>query len=356
MRTLDRYVAAEFIRLFVLFALAAPLLFVLGDWTDRLDTYTERAIPGMRVALSYVYQLPQFILFSLPIASLIATVFTVNNMARHAEMTAAKAGGVSFFRILAVLPVIGILLTGGGLVLSEVVPIALRRAAELTEEPGRGQGSRTTFVYRSADGPIYSVRQLDVAQGRIFGITMDHEGDKQSIPSLRADAREAIYDSTGGWTLMRGHLRVISSDGRHETFAFDSLKPRRFHEKPDQLLIQPREPDEMRYAELAAFIENLRRSGGSPLGLEVQLWGKIAIPVATIVIILFGAPLANAQARGGPAFGIGVSLGITIVYLLLFRLGEAAGEAGTVPPLVAAWFPNALFFLAGLVLLSRTRT
>src|SRR5687768_17158205 len=111
MRILDRYVAREFLRLFLLFAIAAPILFVLGDLTDNLDRYMDRGLSMRAVAISYVYQLPLFILYSFPIASLIATIFTVNNMTRHSELSAAKAGGVSFFRLLAPLPVLGVILT-----------------------------------------------------------------------------------------------------------------------------------------------------------------------------------------------------------------------------------------------------
>src|SRR5690606_33790443 len=97
-RILDRYVSREFLRLFLLFALAAPVLFVLGDLMDNLDRFMERGLTARQVGLNYLYQLPLFILYSFPIASLIAAVFTVNTMTGHSEVVAAKAGGVSFFR------------------------------------------------------------------------------------------------------------------------------------------------------------------------------------------------------------------------------------------------------------------
>src|SRR6185503_9884933 len=98
------------IRLFLLFAVAAPMLFILGDLTDHLDRYMDRGLSMKTVALSYVYQFPQFVLYSFPIASLIAVIFTVNGMTRHSELAAAKAGGVSFWRLLLPLPVLGIIL------------------------------------------------------------------------------------------------------------------------------------------------------------------------------------------------------------------------------------------------------
>lgn len=356
MRILDRYVTREFVRLFALFSLAAPLLFVLGDWTDNLDTYSERQIPIEQVALGYLFKLPQFVLFSLPVAALIATVFTVSTMTRHSEMAAAKAGGISFWRATLMLPVLGVILTMFGLVLSEVVPLTVRRSAELFGERTGYLGSRTDFVYRAEDGSVYGVRRLDLDGGRIYGLTVQKEGDGVHTPTLNLYATEAAWDSTTGWTLTDGHMRVLFDSIPERHFKFTQLRPLRLTERPEELLSEPKEPEEMRYAEIGRFIRALQRSGGQPFGLMFSQAEKIAIPVATLIIVLFGAPLANVSARSGPAYGIGISLGVTIVYLLLFRLGEALGEAGTVDPVLAAWAPNALFFVGALVLMARVRT
>jgi lipopolysaccharide export system permease protein len=355
MRRLDRYVAGEFIKLFVLFSLAAPLLFVLADWTDNIDTYTERALDPIQVALGYVYMMPQFILFSIPIAGLIATVFTVSNMTRHSELAAAKAGGVSFYRATIMLPVLGVVLTVGGLLLSEVVPVSLRRANEFHGEQQR-QLTRNDFVYLSEDGYVFSIRQLDPENGRIAGLTVEREGDRVSVPDLHMVVEEAAWDSAGGWTLRDGYLRLFPPGGAERLFRFTEVRLPLFSEEPEQLLTMPKEPDEMRYEELGRFIHNLERSGSEPYDLRVQQALKLAIPAATLIIVLFGAPLANAQPRGGAAYGIGISLGITILYLMLIRVFEAIGSTGSLSPIVAAWTPNAIFAVAAIILMARVRT
>lgn len=355
-RIIDRYVTREFMRLFLLFALAAPALFILGDWTDNLDRFTSRQIPPLMVALSYVYQFPLFVLWSFPIAALIATVFAVSNMTRHAEMTAAKAGGISFWRAIAMLPLLGAVLTAGALGLSELVPIALEKRAEVLGEKNRAPGMRSNFVYRTESGDVFSVRQLDAERGRMINLMMEREGDGAEIPGLHVSAQDAVYDSAQGWSLNNGYYRIFPAEGPERMFAFQQLMIPRLKESPEHLLAEPKEPDEMRYAELARFIEIIERSGGKPLELRVELAQKIAIPAATFIIVLFGAPLANTSARGGPAYGIGISLGITILYLMLFRVSGAFGATGLVPPPVAAWIPNGLFLVAALVLMARVRT
>jgi lipopolysaccharide export system permease protein len=358
LRTLDRYVAREFLRLFALFALAAPILFVLGHWTDNLDSFSEKGLPLGGVALGYLFMLPQFILWSFPIASLIATVFTVSSMTRHSEMAAAKAGGISFHRVTLVLPLLGALLTLTGLVLTELVPLGIRRSAELHGEKSGFSAARTDFVYRGEDGSVYGVRRIDVASGRIYGITMENEGDGATRPSTHTYAREAAWDSlTGSWTIIDGQFRIFAPGAPERLLKFEKLIPTHLRETPEELLVDPKEPEEMRYAEMDRFIRALERSGGKPYQLMFSRAEKIAIPVATLIVILFGAPLlAGTSARSGPAYGIGVSLGITIVYLMMFRLANAFGAAGTIPPGFAAWIPNGFFTAGALVLMGRVRT
>ncbi|MGD8278334.1 MAG: LptF/LptG family permease [Gemmatimonadota bacterium] len=358
MRTLDRYIAREFMRLFLLFSLAAPILFVLGHWTDNLDTYSEKAIPLGAVALGYVYMLPQFILWSFPIASLIATVFTVGAMTRHSEMAAAKAGGISFYRATLILPTMGLILAVAGAGLTEVVPLGIRRAAELHGEKRGFRNVRNDFVYRGEDGNVYGIRRIDVASGRISSLTMENEGDGETTPTLHTFAREAVWDSTTRrWTLHDGRFRVFAPDQPERLFNFDQMIPTKLRETPEELLAEPKDPEEMRYAEINRFIQSRERSGGEPFKLMFSRSEKFAIPAATLIVILFGAPLlSGATARSGPAYGIGVSLGITIVYLMMFRLAQAVGATGAIQPDLAAWIPNMIFAAGAIVLNFRVKT
>lgn len=355
-RTLDRYVVGEFARLFFLATTAAPFLFILGDVMDNLDKHMARGVGVPKVALSYVYQLPLFLLYSLPIAALIAAVFTVGNMTRHSEVSAAKAGGISFFRLFSALPVLGVLLTILGLGLSELLPVTNRLREETLGLRARARQSRSNFVYRSADGRAFAIRDLQVGAALIHGISMEREGNEPEIPSENATAAWARYTAGQGWTLGEGQLRIFLGPETERTYDFESMRLPGFDETPEQLLAIQRDPENMGYAELGRFIQISQRSGGRPLKLIVARAQKIAIPVATLVIILFAMPLATSSGRGGSAYGMGISLAITIFYLMLFKVAGAMGASGAIPGVTAAWLPNGLFAIASLVLLSRVRT
>lgn len=356
MRILDRLVAGTFLRIFCLFVLGAPLLFVLGDVTEQLDNYLDRGLGFADVARSYVFELPQFVLWSFPVAGLIAAVFTVHSMTANREVVAAKAGGISFHRLVAPLFVLGFLLTGAALWLTHLVPDANRIAAEIRKERDVRQAWRSNFVFQTEDGRALSIRRLTVFDDRIHGVVIEEGDPLKAQPVTHVVAQMGEYQEEKGWVFHDGYLRRIQPDGRELTWKFDRMVSRGLDANPRDLLEEVRDDDLMTYGEMGRLAEIIRRSGGDPQKLLVDREQKLAIPVATLVIILFGAPLATTSKRGGSAFGIGVSLGTTILYMILFKVFAAIGESGAMDPLAAAWTPNALFLAGGLVLLTRVRT
>lgn len=354
-RLMDRYVTRQFMTTFLALVLGLPLLFVITDLTDHLDRYLDTGLGFNAVALSYVYQLPLFIYYSFPIAALVATVFTIGNMTRHQEIAAAKAGGISFYRLIA--PIIGlaVLLSAAAVGLSELVPVTTRLRAELLQQRPTYAGMRTNFVYQTDDGHTLSARRLDAERNFMQQVVFESRAEADR-PGLHGTASSATWSPDSGWTLAQGFVRVLADDSTERAFGFDELRLLSLSETPEEIMAAPKDVEEMRYAEVNRVIRTVQRSGGDVRPLQVEREQKIALPLAVLVIVLFGAPLATSSKRGGTAYGIGISLGITIVYLLLFRVGKAVGSSGAMDPVVAAWMPNALFLVAALIMLSRVRT
>lgn len=356
MKLLDRYVVRQFLTTFFLLVLGLPLLFIIADITDNIDNYLGRGVPLGKLAYSYVFQFPQFMVYAFPIAALVATVFTVGGMTRHQEITAAKAGGVSFWRIFVPVGLLSVVLAAGAFGLSELVPVALQKRAELIgDAPQRSGGPRINFVFQTEREGVLSARRLDASTGELIELALERNavGD---VPGVHLMARRAVWRDSAGWRLEDGWRRELHADGTEKAVKFDSLSLPGLVENPEDLLAEPRDPEMMRYAEVGRFIGAIERSGGDAAGLRVERAQKLAVPAAVIVIVLFGAPLVTSAGRGGTAYGVGVSLGITIVYMLMFRVGKAIGGSGAVDPLLAAWAPNAVFLVAGLVLMARVRT
>ena len=99
---LDRYVLKQWIATFVLSAIGVPTVAVLIDLSERFSKLSvQRHIPLGTILLGQLYLFPSKISILVPAAVLFATVFTLNGMGRHSELTAVQGGGVSFYRLIA---------------------------------------------------------------------------------------------------------------------------------------------------------------------------------------------------------------------------------------------------------------
>jgi lipopolysaccharide export system permease protein len=353
---LDRYVFSEFMRILVVTALGFPLLLVVIDITDNLEKFLARNIPRADIAMSYVYWIPESMFMVLPAAVLFATVFTIGALTRHSEITAAKASGISFYRLGMPILFGAVLAAGADLALGDVVPVTNARRMDLLEEDKfRGSTTRYNFAFAGEFGRVYKVGALNTAAGTLDQVQMERRGTGSDYPTMLVTATKARWDGSG-WTFETGEMKLVADSNPDVAFNFARMRDSRFKERPADMLTRPRSPQEMRYGELSRFIRARERSGGDANLQRVERALKIAIPVTCIIIMLFGAPLATSTQRGGAAYGIGVSLAVTVVFLMLVQLTKAIGGKGLLPPDLAAWVPSVLFATLGIVLLVRVRT
>jgi lipopolysaccharide export system permease protein len=356
-RPLDKYVFSEWVKIFCSTALGLPLLLIIIDLTEKLHVYLDRNIPLSDLALSYVYWMPQSMFMALPASVLFATVFSIGAFTRHSEVTAANASGISFYRFIMPIMLGASLATLLDLGIAEIVPITDSRRQELLQEEKAQSGTqRSNFAFAAEYGRVYKAQALDVTLGTMDHVQIERKGLGPDYPTVLISSKGARWnDAKQQWALDAGDMHIIKDSTPSLDVSFDRLSDRRMSERPIELMAKPRSPQEMRFGELTRFIRSLERSGGDANVLRVERMLKIAIPVTCLVIAMFGAPLATSSQRGGTAFGIGVSLATTITFLMLIQLTKAVGGKALITPELAAWLPNILFFVVGLVLLARVR-
>jgi lipopolysaccharide export system permease protein len=357
-RALDRYVFTEFWKIFVTTALGFPILVNIIDLTDNLDKYLGQNLSAGRIALSYLYWLPDSMFMVLPAAVLFATVFAIGALTRHSEITAAKASGISFYRFIAPIFVGAVMATVLGLVLGELAPFTNKKRMDILQ--GNIGNSITTdrynFAYAADRGRVYKVGALHQVQSSIEGMVIERKGNGPDYPSYIITSNTAQYRPGKGWLLKKGALHLLTDSMQNLTVSFDSMADRHFNEAPKQLTLAQKAPTDMGFRELGRFITSMERSGAEVNELRVERMLKIAIPVTCVVILLFGAPLATSTQRGGAAYGVGLSLATTVIFLMLIQLTKGIGGKGMIPADLAAWLPSIIFGVVGVILFARVRT
>jgi lipopolysaccharide export LptBFGC system permease protein LptF len=89
--------------------------------------------------------------------------------------------------------------------------------------------------------------------------------------------------------------------------------------------------------------------------LMTQLQCRLAEPLTCLTVVLIALPFGARSGRHNVFAGVASSRFICFGYFIMQRIAMGLGVGGTLPPLLAAWLPNLVFGLTGLVLIWRAR-
>lgn len=357
MGVLDRYVLRQWLGTFVLSALGLPAVAILIDLSERFSKLVLKGVTIPNIFIGQLYYFPNKTAEMLPAAVLFATVFTLNALGRNSELTAVKAGGVSFYRLIAPLLLLATLAVPLDYGLQELSSYTTLQEKSYHKERNDGETLlRTYFGYASPTGWNWAVKTLNLKARTVIEPTME-----QAKPG--PSGRWVVSADSGQWTgkpatwvFYRGASHFISDSGLPTTFEFQRMQARAFTDPPSAMMDEGLKADEMTYSELKAYLAKLQRSGNDPGMLAVDLPLKFAIPVACLVVALFGAPLSITNPRAGAALGLAIALSTTLVYLTGIQIMKAVGGKAIIAAGLAAWSMNIVFFALAVVLLWRVKS
>ena len=352
MRILDRYISSSFLKVLLFSLLAFWLISVLVNIIDNIDTFIDMKTSLFSIFKYYLFSTPYTLILTLPVAMLLASLFSLGLLSRSNQLSAMKTAGISLHRILSPLFMGSLFVSLFALSFSEfVVPQANQRMeyvkrVEIRRKPERRAGVTKNLYFQGQGGRVFIFRRYDAQRKRADEVSIQtYRGD--SLIS-RVDASQMYWEDEV-WVLRDGYRRRFT-EGREEVESFEALRLS-LQERPSDFSRRQKDPQEMDFFGLREYIRKARRGGVEITRELVDLNLKLSFPVANFIIVLFGAPIASIKRRSGMAVNVATSLGITFVYYGLLRVGQAMGYNGSIPPFLAAWLANLLFGGAGLYLL-----
>ncbi len=353
---IDRYVLREFIRYYSLAMIGFVAFVILFDAMEKIDTFLDYDASVGQILRYYLYSLPYKAILVGPVAPLLATFLCLGSMTRFQEITVLKSAGMSLYRLLLPLYVLGFLLSAATFGLGEgFMPEANRRASEIMEHEIKGRsllslGSRNNVTYLGRNNRLFVIRRYDIPRKAMVDPTVqEFDGDRMT---RRIDARSGIWRN-GRWVMVDGMERTFDAAGLERAVPFDTLRTD-FPELPADFAKEETRPEQMSFTQLRRYAERVRQSGSTVERYQTEIQLRFAFPLVSLVVILIGSSLAVQIRRGGIALGFGISLGIAFAYWSLIRAGQVLGNNGTLPPLLAAWLGNLVFIGLGVFLLVRT--
>src|SRR5437867_9453059 len=100
MRLLDRYLLRELLTPFCYCLMGILIFWISFDLYSELNEFQRNHLNAVDVLQFYLVQLPEMLVFPLlPVVLLLALLYALTNHARHHELTAMRAAGISLWRL-----------------------------------------------------------------------------------------------------------------------------------------------------------------------------------------------------------------------------------------------------------------
>jgi lipopolysaccharide export system permease protein len=295
-----------------------------------------------------------------PAAMLLAASLTASGLRKTREYDAMRALGLGPWRVAAPLLAVAAAVAVGLVLFDEHVAAgAAARADEIKASRGQTAESWSRWQerkhwFRGRDGRrIYDLRGS--GEGGVFERVTILELSPAFRLERRIDAGRMAPGPGGDWLLTDVEERTFDAGGAIE-LRRHAGKAYRFDEDPEAFDVRPGWPAQMRRSVLAGQVALRRRLGLPSAEFELELWRKIAYPLAAIPASLLALALALRRDRKGfVTASLVESVGVSLGFYALQGLSWSLARSGNVNPVVAAWIPDLALLALGLWALRRWR-
>lgn len=347
-RLLNFYIIREIGSLFMLGISIFTLILLMGRLIKLTDLVISRGVPLSQVARMIGYLLPSFLVFTIPMAFLLAVLLAFGRLSSDNEITVMKACGISLVQLMPpvlVCALVAVLLTlaAGAFGVPWGNSAFKRLSFELLQQ-NIAVTIREKVFWDDIPGIVLYTEHYDDQSHTLQGVII-HDGRDSERPLTIFAADGFISGGSGKHdvrlTLNKGSIHSAGKGDDYRLVNFGEYIMT--IETPGGSSASRNELD-MGIAELWRQSQNGAVQLQTRLKASAELHSRLALPFASLVFAVLAVPLGMQNRRSGKSAGFSVSIAILLVYYILLSLLRTLAEKGALPPGLAIWSPN-LFFL-----------
>lgn len=376
MRLLDRYLLRELLMPFSLCLSGFVILYTMVDWAFNRDDFQEHSLRAGDIFEYYAVKMPGFLVLLLPIALLLALLYTLSHHARYNEITAIRAAGVNIWRLALPYFAVGLTATAAVFLMSEFLTSQSDERGEQimhrheTQKNVLNKNLIQNFGFTNArDNRKWRAGTYNVTTGEMTDITIIWTAKDQSERWLYAERGRA---TNPGWIFsnVREYYKAPGTNSQLvPTILTNTLVMREFNETREALQSEVKVSERLKRLQrgkisraeipISEIVEYLRfhpnMVPGDRSWLYTVLHGRLASPWKCIVVVLIALPFGAASGRRNVFVGVASSIFICLAFHFTSEFSLALGSGGYIQPWIGGWLPNIVFGLAGLWMTARVR-
>ena len=360
MKILDRYILKELLLPFGLSVAALLFLLLTQQMLRMVELLIDKGVDLVTVLRLFIYLLPSFLVLTLPIAMLVASISAFNRLSADYEIVAFKSAGIGMDRLLKPVVFFSALTCGlvyylsivatpwSGSSLKDLALQLLKKQVSVGIEEGAFNDLLRDMVIYVDEMPTL----MDLKGIFIYDLRIPDE------PHLIIAKQGSLVTDPDTGTLllnlMEGSLHQKGKNPQqYQRISFSS-----YHLKFDlnTLLNQPGgiSQERLTLTEIKKQIQASQGRDSRWLRTLQAYYRNYSLPLACLLFGILGMPLGIHTRRAGRLGGFAIGVVVVVLYYLLMISGDFLVTARFFSPLLSAWFPNIVLSLGTLALIVLT--
>jgi LPS export ABC transporter permease LptF/LPS export ABC transporter permease LptG len=357
MKIIDRYVIRQMLPPILLGLLVFTFVLIIPQIKEHAQSFIAKGVSPGIVLTAMLLLVPQALALTIPMSFLLGLLIAFTRLSVDREFVAMQACGMSLARLLRPVGVVSVLCALATFYIwAVVVPDSNQRFREIAFNVVAQRAEykiRSRVFFDDFPNLVLWVRDVPASGGGWNGVF---------ISDTRSGSAPAIYLARHGRVsidrqrsrieliLESGTRHTSNADGKYEVSQFE-----RFWVTLDPTTVFPKAlpepgPNELTIAQLRARAADMASRGQSPHIELITLHRKWSIPVACLVFGLIGIALGATNRRDGALGSFVLGLAVIFAYYIPMYLGPSLAKGKLVAPWLAAWLPNIVMGLAGVLL------
>jgi len=359
MRRLDRYVTMYFLQAYFYCVAGFISIWFIFDVSDNISTFLDQRISRMLIAKYYLTQVPQILVILFPVALLLALLFSLGRMSRSNEIVSMLTAGVSLPRILAPLIFIGLLTTAASTALNySLAPHGEYAHKRLLEDPAsrRQLLGMTAQIFRNrTDNRTWFIQQFFPGENKFTTVHIVQQDVNDNIVKAYIATTAFYHPDNHAWELQG--VKVVSYDEAGNItgtalYIGSPLIITDWSETPFRLSSANVRAEHLSVAELRDYLQFNSDFPATLLApFATHLEYRIALPWTCAVVALIAGSLGVGYSRRGILSSVAAAILLVFAMNFVTHLFLALGEGARISSWAAAWTPNVVFGMVGLILL-----
>lgn len=314
-----------------------------------------------------IYELPKILGKAFPVGLLLGSLFTFDKLSKDSELTIFRAVGMSFWRILAPLLVLSLIVTYLCFVTYDKwIPYSCQKLQEI-----KGGSSLTQYIYTKKDQNNHPEQavivsrfyQEEMTNVIVLNFSKQVFDDLHGLTNiLTAETGYKGVDAEGkpSWVLKNVTDYDINEDGIFKSITkkdrVDILNGEDANDAYTIMLNSTKRDRDINNQDLKHYVNLLKKAN---LDEDYRLMynkylQRFFHPFVCVLLAIMGCLLGFSKPREQRLIGFTIAIGCIFVYYITLPFFDLLAEKGVLPPLITAAFPP-LAFLCAIIAFYKSR-